>query len=799
MKVLYSWLKEYLDFPYTPDELNDILTMLGLEVGKVERVGGIPGDLEGVVVGHVLEAVQHPNADRLRVTKVDIGQDEPLSIVCGAPNVAAGQKVPVATIGTMLYPFGKGEEGAFKIKKGKIRGEVSMGMICAEDELGIGAGHDGIMVLEQGLTPGTPFKDVVELGEDYVLEIELTPNRIDGASHFGAARDIAAYMRTKPTLPPISIDKNSLTEPNPIPVVIGSPERCARYTSMYIKGISVKESPEWLQDRLVAIGLRPINNVVDITNYVLHELGHPMHAFDADQIAGGEIHVKTLDKETAFTTLDEVERKIQPDVDLMICDTEKGLCIAGTMGGTNSGVTEKTTNVFLESAYFDAGSVRKTAKRHGISSDSSFRFERGADPNMTETALLRAASLIIELAGGEPSQVSDIKLREFPHFDVDLSVKKTERLIGKSIGRETIIDILKALEIEVEEDGDILHLKVPPYRVDVQRDVDVIEDILRVYNYNNVEIPEAYSGTLAFRPYRNVHEVQERFANYLSANGFYEILNNSLVSKELGDEKAIDIVNPLSEDLGIMRQSMLPGMLETIRHNQNRQQEGLAIYEFGKTYGKENGEYAEQKWLAMSLTGERHPMHWQAKMPKVEFSDLMREIQRLQQWFGFEGKLSETEHPELDFGLELKGHGKKVLTAGRVKAEWAEKYSLRNEVFYLLADWDVLLDIYFSGAPKYKPIPVYPAIRRDISMLINDGATFADIEATVSKANPKLIRSIELHDIYMGDKIAKGKKSYLISIELRDDNKTLADKAAEKVVARAYQLLEKELGAEIRK
>ncbi len=800
MKVSYHWLKEYVDFDQSPEAIKDILTMLGLEVGTVETIGGIPGDLAGVVVGQVRSAEPHPNADRLRVCQVDIGEAEPLPIVCGAPNVAAGQKVPVATVGTTLYPFDQGEEEGFRIKKGKIRGEVSMGMICAEDELGLSPDHEGIMVLDTEAPVGTPFREVVSLEKDYVLEIDLTPNRIDAASHYGTARDLAAYLRTQARLPKIELSPAQLAQLNPIPVTIEDTDRCQRYTSIYLSGVTVGDSPDWLKKRLQAIGLRPINNVVDITNYVLHELGHPLHAFDADRLSGGEIRVKTLAQETSFTTLDEVERKLRPGLDLMICDAEKPLCIAGVMGGLNSGVTHETRNIFLESAYFEAGTVRKTAKYHGISSDSSFRFERGADPHMTETAALRAASLILALAGGTASQVADVKLAEFPPFEVDLSVSKTERLIGKAVGRETIIEILQHLEIEVAEDGDLLHLKVPPYRVDVQRDVDVIEDVLRVYNYNNVELPGTFGGSLDMKPYRDLHELQERYANYLSANGFYEIMNNSLVAVELGDDHAVPIVNPLSEELGIMRQSMLPGALETVRHNQNRQQEDLLLYEFGKTYGQtEAGQYQEQRWLALTATGARHPMHWQAKAPQTRLTTLTKEVERLQHWFGFQGELREVAAPDFDFALELVHGPKRVLHVGRVNGAWTERYDLRNEVFFGLIDWAVLTDIYYQDAPVYQPIPLYPSIRRDISLLLDKHVSFAEIKDTVAKANPKLIRSIELHDVYMGQGVEDHQKSYLISIELRDDQKTLADKAAEKVVNRAYQLLEKELKAEIRK
>ncbi|MEL7192832.1 MAG: phenylalanine--tRNA ligase subunit beta [Bacteroidota bacterium] len=799
MKVSYNWLKQYIDFNYTPLELKNILTMLGLEVGKYEEVGGIPGNLEGIVVGHVLSAEQHPNADKLKVTQVDVGQEDPLHIVCGAPNVAAGQKVPVATIGTMLYPFGKSEEEGFKIKKGKIRGEVSMGMICAEDEMGLGASHDGIMVLEDSLKPGTPFREVVELDQDFVLEIDLTPNRVDGSHHYGVARDVAAYMRTQARLPELKVDKAHPTKKNPIPVTIGDADRCKRYVSIYIEGVEVKESPDWLKQRLQSIGLRPINNVVDITNFVLHELGQPLHAFDAAQIAGSQIIVDTLPEKQKFTTLDDIERDLLPGVDLMINDGAKPLCIAGTMGGLNSGVTFETKNVFLESAYFDPGTVRKTAKRLGINSDSSFRFERGVDPAMTRIAAIRAADLIMELAGGEASEIVDQQVAEFPHFEVELSIKKTQRLIGKQVTREEIIEILQALEIEVAGEGDLLSLKVPPYRVDVQRDVDVIEDILRVYGYNNVEIPTKLNANLSFDQYRDVYSLKETYANYLSANGFYEILNNSLVSASYGDDKAVPIVNPLSEELGIMRQSMLPGALEVVLYNQNRQIEGLAVYEFGKTYKLAGNGYDEKEWLALTVSGVKHPMHYTSKAPKAAMTTLTREVERLQSWMGFTGKMRECEEEMFDYGMEMVVNGKILLKYGKVSTERGQKFGLRNEVFHLLIDWQQLVDIYFNNKVSFQSIPQFPSVRRDVSMLINKGISFAEMQQLVGRANPKLIREVALHDVYMGKGIDPDKKSYLISIELRDDNKTLVDKAVDKIMQRVTSLLEKELGAEMRK
>lgn len=797
MKISYNWLTSYIDVKVSPEKLAEILTQLGLEVGGMHKEGGAPEGLEGVVVGSVLEAIPHPNADRLRLCKVDVGAEAPLSIVCGAPNVAAGQKVPVATIGTTLHPF-QGEP--FKIKKGKIRGEVSMGMICAEDELGLGSDHEGIMVLDAAIPVGTDFKDTLDLEEDYLIDIDLTPNRIDGASHYGVARDLAAYFRTKPRLPEISLPEQGGDFPNPIPVTIEATELCKRYTSIYIEGITVTESPDWLKQRLKRIGLRPINNVVDITNFVLMELGQPMHAFDADQLKGNQIIVKTLANNEPFITLDEQERTLLAGEDLMICDAERPLCIAGTMGGVNSGVTTETKNVFLEVAYFDANAVRRTSKRLGINSDSSFRYERGADPHMTVTAALRAASLMVEIGGGRASRLEDIQLSDFPPFEVDLSVSHAQRLIGKDIPKAEIVEILRALEVAVEEDanGDELHLRIPPYRVDVQRPQDVIEDILRVYGYNRIETPRKLKASIDFTQYRDTFHLRQRYADYLSANGYYEIVTNSLVGKQEGQKDVVHMVNPLSEEQSSMRQSMLPGMLEVMLHNQNRQEEDLALYEFGKTYRKLGDEYEEKEWLTLGVTGQRHPKHWQLHPDKVSLFTLTREAERLQRWFHIEGKLREASHEDFDYGLEMVYEGRVLLHYGKVRADMAETYDLKNDVFFMAIDWKQLVEAYYASAITFAPIPAYPSIRRDISLLIDEATSFAEISATIQRANPKLIRSIDLHDVYKGKGIEQGKKSYLVSIVLRDDKKTLVDTTADKISDRMYQLLEKDLGAQIR-
>jgi phenylalanyl-tRNA synthetase beta chain len=793
VKLSYNWLKEYIDFDLAPQELADVLTMLGLETeGKPTQVGGVEGGFEGVVVGEVLTAEQHPNADKLRVCTVNIGANEPLHIVCGAPNVAAGQKVPVATVGTTLHPF---EGEPFKIKKGKIRGEVSMGMICAEDELGLGAGHEGIMVLDETIEPGTPFIEVAPLSEDWCIEIDLTPNRIDAASHYGSARDLAAHWNKHAKLPNIDIE---LKGKNPIPVTIEAVEKCKRYTSLYIKGVKVGESPEWLRERLTTIGLRPRNNVVDITNYVLHELGHPLHAFDADKLTGGKIVVRTLEKDQDYVTLDGETRKLKAGVDLLICDAEQPGCIAGTMGGDEGSVNEETVNIFLESAWFDSGSVRKTAKRLAIHSDSSYRFERGADPHMCKTALLRAASLIVEHCGGSASEVDDISFDDFAPYEIHLSVSRTEQMIGKELGKDTIVDILKRLEIEVSDKGDTLSLKVPRYRVDVTRPQDVMEEILRIYGYDEVGAAETMTQTVQYQPFFDADRLRQRYCDYLSANGFYEILNNSLINKNLGDDKAIELVNPLSEELGIMRQSLLWGFLETIEYNQNRQNEDLALYEFGKTYWQQDDEYREKQWLCMAVTGRAHARHWTREGRKSSLFTLTREVERLQQWMGFDATIREGEHAQFDYGLELLHNGRILLQYGKVKDELTEPYGIRNEVFFLEMDWEAVVALYRDGHKLFAPIPQFPAIRRDFSFLLDDATPFSELARLIQKANPKLIRAIDLHDVYRGKGVPEGKKSYLVSVLFRDDKKTLQDKAIDKMSEHILRQLEKQPGVELR-
>lgn len=794
MDISYNWLKEYLPISETPEQVAARLVTLGLEVEHTHIAGGDASKFDGIVVGEVLSAVQHPNADRLRVCMVNLGSGEPVQIVCGAPNVAAGQKVPVATIGTTVHPT---EGEPFKIKKGKIRGEESNGMICAEDELGIGTSHDGILVLDAALQPGTPFVETLTLDTDAIFEIGLTPNRVDAASHYGVARDLAASYGTKASLPAITAQPGNT--PGPITVEVQDSSRCQRYTSLYISGVTVGESPEWLKKRLESIGLRPRNNVVDITNFVLHECGQPLHAFDAATIGGGKIIVRTPDTETAFTTLEGTARSLRAGEDLAICDAEKPLCIAGVMGGLNSGVTESTTEIFLESAYFSPTTVRKTARRLGISSDSSFRFERGADPNMTEYAALRAASLIVEIAGGTVSAVSDWKTGDFPPHPVEISLNKLKIIIGKDLSDDEIFGILHGLEIETNRNGDRVTCLVPAYRVDVTRAQDIAEEVLRVYGYNNVEIPASLHHTLDFGQHTDLFSLRQRYCDYLSSTGFYEVLNNSLIPGAWGGEKAVPLQNPLSEELNVMRTSLLPGILDTLAFNQNRQAADLKVYEYGKTYHRTAKGHDEQEWIALAVTGSQHAPHWQAKPGKNSLFTLTREAERMLELFALKGTVAEIESDDLAYGLSLSVNKVQIARWGKVSGDLTRRHDLRNEVFYMEINWLALVAAWEKTKFSFTPIPQYPGTRRDVSMLLDTATSYTAVETAIRSANQSLIRSVSLQDVYTGDKLPAGKKSYLVSVELRDDTKTLGDDTVDKVMARVFQLLENQAKAEIRK
>jgi len=808
MKISYNWLKQFLNTDWTPEQTSELLTDLGLEVEGIEAYQSVKGGLEGVVVGEVLTCVKHPNADKLNITTVDIGLDGPVQIVCGAPNVAAGQKVPVATIGTTLYS----EEGeAWTIKKGKIRGEESFGMICAEDELGLGKSHDGILVLDETLKVGTPAADIFDIENDQVFEIGLTPNRADAMSHYGTARDLKAGLIQKdvnlelitPSVSAFHVENRTLK----MDIDVQDKELAPRYCGITLSGIKVEESPAWLQHRLKAIGLSPINNIVDATNYVLHELGQPLHAFDAAKIAGNKVEVKTLPAGTKFTTLDGVERELHED-DLMICDAEKPMCIAGVFGGLNSGVSEHTTSIFLESAYFNPVSVRKTAKRHALNTDASFRFERGIDPNITGYALKRAALLIQELAGGEiTSDVIDFYPKKIQDFEVRLSFENAEKLIGEEIPKETIKRILTSLDIKVNnvtETG--LGLTVPAYRNDVQREADIIEEILRVYGYNNVKTTEKLNASISATSRFEDYKIQNVVGNQLASQGFFEILSNSLttpnyaaLSEQLKKEHNITMLNPLSNDLSVMRQSLLFSGLEAISFNINRKRGDLKLFEFGKTYHGFQDKREELKHLAMFSTGNQSQDNWISPNQKSDFFFMKGSIVSILERLGI-SRFNEapTKNDLISEGISL-GLGKTTLVDfGLVKKQVLKHFDINQDVIFADFNWDAILDVVKRNKITFKAITKYPEVKRDFALLLDDSVTFESIYKLAKQSEKQLLKSVNLFDVYQGKNLPKGKKSYAVSFTLQDENKTLTDKQIDKIMNKLQSSFERQLGAELR-
>ena len=808
MKISYNWLKQFIKLPENAEKTGELLTDLGLEVEGIHSFQSVRGGLEGIVVGHVLSCEKHPNADKLNLTKVNIGNGEEVQIVCGAPNIAAGQKVPVATIGTVLYDE-KGEE--WQIKKGKIRGESSFGMICSEKEIGIGSSHEGIMVMEDDLIPGTPVAEIFEVENDKVFEIGLTPNRADAMGHWGVARDLkAGYQQQSKSLelitPSVSnfhVDSRSLR----IPIFVEDSSLAPRYCGITLSDVKVQESPKWLQNRLKAIGLTPKNNIVDVTNYVMHELGQPLHAFDAAKITGNEIHVKTLETGTKFTTLDEVERELHEE-DLMICDKEKPLCIAGVFGGLNSGVSQNTNQVFLESAYFNPVSVRKTAKRHGLNTDASFRFERGIDPSITEYALKRAALLITELAGGEiTSDIDDLYPKKIEDFQVFLTFEKVNKLIGENLEEETIKSILASLEIRVNnvtETG--MGLTIPSYRVDVQRESDVIEEILRVYGYNNIKINEKFNASVSISSKFEDYKLQNIIANQLVGQGFYETMANSLtmpshieLSEQLKSEYNVEMLNPLSSDLSVMRQSMLFSGLESIRYNLNRKRRDLKLFEFGKTYHSYVSGRVENKHLSIFVSGNQSGESWNSAGQKGTFFYLKGVIEVIFQRLGIKNlKAAASKNDVFAEGLMLSSAKAKLVEFGVVKKSILKHFDVDQEVLFADFNWDAVIEIAKTQSNKFVGIPKYPEVRRDFALLLDETVSYAEIETIAAQTEKKLLKEVNLFDVYQGDNLPEGKKSYAVSFTFQDENKTMTDKQIDKIMSKLQYRFENELKAELR-
>ena len=833
MNISYKWLKRYIALQDDAQTVAKILTSIGLEVGTVEEVETIKGGLKGLVVGEVLTCEAHPNSDHLHITKVNVGEAEPLPIVCGAPNVAAGQKVIVATVGTVLYD---GDQ-SFTIKKGKLRGEESWGMICAEDEIGVGTDHAGIIVLPADTPVGMKAADYYHIENDTIIEVDITPNRSDAASHYGVARDLYAYYKahgqdialTKPSVEAFKIDNNAL----PIKVIVDAPEAAPRYSGVSIKGVAVKESPEWLKNSLLAIGLRPINNVVDVTNFVLHECGQALHAFDADKIKGNTIHVRYAKAGEKFVTLDGIEREMN-ERDLMIANSDEAMCIAGVFGGLESGVTEGTKNVFLESAYFDPVTIRKTSRRHQLQTDASFRFERGCDPNNTLYVLKRAALLIQEVAGGTVSMEITDKVesqesrveRPFAPWPVTIDINRVNALIGKAIGEETIETILKALEIDIlAKNGTIWQLAVPRYRVDVQRECDVVEDILRIYGYDNVEFPEKLNTSLAYGIKPDPEKLRRKIAEQLTAEGFNEILNNSLTKvayyealEQMPLAACVKIMNPLSNDLGVMRQTLLFGGLESIARNANRKNSDLKFYEFGNCYHYDKlkveslklkgldadplAAYSEEPHLGLWLTGNKAAQSWVRKEEKTSFYQLHAYVNNIFVRLGVDLAKVTVERLENELysdGLVLKAaNGKALGFIGIVNRKQLKAFDIDQAVFYADLDWNALIKQNKQYKAVINDLPKYPEVKRDFALLVDKSIEFADLARAAFATEKKLLKNVYLFDVYEGKNLEAGKKSYALSFILQDAENTLKDTQIENIMNRLKATFENQFHATLR-
>ncbi len=822
MNISYNWLKRYIDTTLSAEEISQILTDIGLEVEEIEKIEGVKGGLDKVVVGEVLTCAPHADSDHLNVTTVDVGSEAPLQIVCGASNCRAGLKVICATVGAVLYPNGGDEE--FKIKRSKIRGVESLGMLCAEDELGLGSSHDGIMELTADAVVGQPAKEFFGIDDDYLVVIGLTPNRVDAASHWGVARDLAAYLKSKGecvTLNFPSIEEFKVDNPtgDAVEVEVKNSEACPRYSGLTIRGCSIAPSPEWMQSALRAAGINPKNNLVDITNYILHELGQPLHAFDAEKIEGGKVVVRTCDEGAKFTTLDGVERTLTRE-DLMICSAERPMCLAGVFGGLDSGVSDSTVDIFLESAYFNPVWIRKSAKRFALSTDASFRYERGADPNMTVVALKRAAMLFKELAGGDiVGEVIDIYPTPVEDFRFTVSMDRVRSLIGKEISDSEIRTIIEALEIKIEsEESGVLSVAVPPYRVDVQREADIIEEVLRIYGYNNVEIPSSVKSTLSYTPSPDKVRLTELAANMLTDSGYTEIMSNSLTKASYYDSlesypasHCVKILNPLSGDLNVMRQTLLFNALEAIELNVNHRNPNLKIYEMGNCYffnpeadtiENKLAPYSETSRLAIAVSGAEQTLSWNRKAEPSTLFTLRAAVEKLLARFGiniYSLKSGAAEHAELyNDSLALSLNGKAIVEMGVVSKEIAKTFSLKDDVYFAEVNFGELLRATRKHKVTVTELSKYPEVKRDLALLIDSDMTFEKLRQVAFAAEKRLLKDVSLFDLYQGDKLPEGKKSYALSFILEDKSQTLTDKAIEKAMASIQRQLEQQCGAAVR-
>ncbi len=810
MKVSYNWLKQYVDTDLSPEEMGKILTDTGLEVEGISKIEAVKGGLEGVFIGEVLTSEKHPDADRLKVTTVSVG-NEPLQIVCGAANVAAGKKVVVATVGCKLYPS---PEEEFKIKKSKIRGVESLGMLCAEDELGLGESHDGILLVDQDAEVGMPASAYFGLEDDYEIEIGLTPNRSDAMGHIGVARDVVAFLNVHqkaglslkfPDVSAFNVENNDL----PISVQVENNDLCPRYTGTSIKGVKVEASPPWLQKRLRSIGLSPINNVVDVTNFVMHELGSPLHGFDAAKL-NGKIVVKTANEGDKFTTLDDVERTLGDD-QLMITNGVDHLCIAGVFGGNDSGISDETTDIFLESAYFDAVSARTTAKAHGLNTDSSFRFERGVDPNMTVFALKRAALLIQEVAGGSISMdIVDTNPKPIENVTVEFSYDRSNRLIGTEVPTEMVKSIFKELDIEIlsETDG-IAQLEIPAYRVDVTREADVVEEVLRIFGFNNVPIPDKLNTSLPLFKKPDVEKLQTTISEMLVGMGCIETMNNSLTKAEYAEKvggevvksiRNVEMLNPLSLDLNVMRQTLVFNALETVVHNQNRQNPDLKLFEFGKIYHKFDDSFSENRRLIVALSGKRESENWNSNNDITSYYTIKGTTRALFERIGLAGMLKESSFKNslLQDGVQLSILKRKVGEIGWITPQLKKHFGIKQDVFIADLDWDVIIDSLKFVKVKYTELPKTFAVRRDFSLLLDTKITFNEIEQIAKASDKKILKEVGLFDVYEGKNLEEGKKSYAISFKFQDAEKTLQDKQVDAVMDKIRGQLESKLGAQLR-